>query len=122
MDDSGAERPYGLLDLKHAPPPKAAHRRPGPVLERLRWRDRIPFSVPSNPQFMSADPSLVHSQTLRVTMDKGVQYVPDVEYYKPYAMDRLSLANERGITGLSLRKHSIAFKQSQPGTYPGVNL
>ena len=130
--------PTGLLRLSHAPSVQASSQGASPPARRgtsggimvvpslkqeilLSWRQRLPFVVPSqHPELMSYDPTMCHSAVRRLVRDSGLRaiYVPAVDALSH--TDTLNLNVEKGVLGMSLRKHSEAFRMSRIDTYPGL--
>jgi len=82
------------------------------------WRNRLPFVVPiTQPGLDSCDSMFHHSVVLRSARDGGVRVVSLRP--RPQA-ETIPLDIERGILGMSLRKHTIDFLMSAVDTYPGI--
>ncbi len=84
------------------------------------WRQRVPFHVPYLPEMMDCDPCLVHCTTDRTTVDAGVQFV-DLKFDQFEPNGYYSLCGiERGVCGMSLRKHSNTFRMLSIDSYRGL--
>lgn len=82
----------------------------------------LPFAMPVRfPELMSYDPTLVHSQVTKTVRDKGI-HVSGTAQSSSYEEDGgcLSLAVDRGLLGMSLRRHSLATRMAHHSSYPGV--
>lgn len=85
------------------------------------WRDLVPFHCPIlHPEIMSYDPAGYHSIVAKQTRDIGMRIVDSEACFRHRALEGLDLNMERGVTGLSLRKHVAVFRMQQLSTYPGV--
>jgi hypothetical protein len=130
-DGSANMSTSGLLQLTHAPSVQASgssFRRnstpsaggDGSANILLDWRTRLPFVVPvQHPELMSYDPTMCHSVVRRLVRDNGLRAVcmPAVDVMSH--SDTLDLNVERGVLGMSLRKHSEAFRMTRVDTFPG---
>ena len=125
----------GLLQLSHAPSVQATA---SPSFARsrsqdessggqcsssilLNWRERLPFVVPvKHPELMSYDPTMYHSQVRKQVRDSGLRavHMPAADLLS--TTDVLNLNVERGVLGMSLRKHSEDFRMMRVDTYPGL--
>jgi hypothetical protein len=82
------------------------------------WRTAAPFPCPARyPELLCNDPQFYHSITTRTCADRGMRFI--AEAANPLT-DVVSLDAERGVKGMSLRKHSRAYLMSDPRTYPGI--
>ena len=126
---AGAPNPYGLVKLHHRPAAKTSSSPSTAVQEpeigSIRWwRTAVPFSVPvRRPELLCNDPSSYHSVTKRSCADRGMRFVDPSGYqYYPWveAEGVFSLDAERGMTGVSLQKHSTAYRMTDAKSYPGM--
>lgn len=92
------------------------------------WRQLVPFECPVRfPELMSYDATCYHSTVARQCRDSGMRLL-DLKKAaaaagKPFGpLEGLDLNAERGVTGLSLRKHSVAYRMQDASTYPGIAM
>ena len=86
------------------------------------FRIPVPFAMPVRyPELMSNDPTLVHSQVMRQTVDKGIRVDGGGSSGTlGGSEDVLHMGIDRGLLGMSLKRHSLATRMSHHSTYPGI--
>lgn len=86
------------------------------------WRELVPFACPvRHPEIMSYDANSYHSIVAKQCRDIGMRVIDLTAGARNHrSLEGLDLNAERGVTALSLRKHSQAYRMQQMATYPGL--
>lgn len=86
------------------------------------WREIVPFDCPiTHPEIMSYDPNNYHSVVAKQTRDIGMRVINLSLLRKGQrSVESIDLNVERGVKGMSLRKHSTQYRMERLSTYPGI--